>query len=133
MPHGTVANLAREDVNRTIIVEVFVRLAEKRTDKGLLYFLPSEWVRVEALDQDGKRLDFEARGLYARVIQHEIDHLDGILFIDRLDPVSRDRIKRRIKKEGLPAEVMPATPPPFDPLPNVHGKVPTLTRESQGP
>jgi peptide deformylase len=64
----------------------------------------AEWVKVEALDQDGKRLDFEARGLQARVIQHEIDHLDGILFIDRLDPVSRDRIKRRIKKEGLPAE-----------------------------
>jgi len=38
------------------------------------------------------------------VIQHEIDHLDGILFIDRLDKVTRDRIKRKIKKEGLPDE-----------------------------
>mgnify|MGYP001561303696 FL=1 len=64
----------------------------------------AEWVRVEALDQDGHPQSFEAGGLRARVIQHEIDHLDGILFIDRLDPVTRDRIKRRIKKEGLPAE-----------------------------
>jgi len=33
-----------------------------------------------------------------------MDHLDGILFIDRLEPVARDRIKRKIKKEGLPAD-----------------------------
>jgi peptide deformylase len=64
----------------------------------------AEWVWVEALDQDGSPLGFQARGLRARVIQHEIDHLDGILFIDRLDPVTRDRIKRKIRKEGLPAE-----------------------------
>jgi peptide deformylase len=35
------------------------------------------------------------------VLQHEIDHLDGILFIDRLDKVTRDRIKRQIKREGF--------------------------------
>ena len=43
-------------------------------------------------------------GLLARVLQHEIDHLDGILFIDRLDKVTRDRLKRQIKREGFPAE-----------------------------
>jgi peptide deformylase len=64
----------------------------------------AEWVRVEATDGEGEPLSFEARGLRARVIQHEIDHLDGILFIDRLDKLSRDRIKRKIKKEGLPDE-----------------------------
>jgi len=42
-----------------------------------------------------------ARGLRARVLQHEIDHLDGVLFIDHVDPMTRDRIKRKIKKEGL--------------------------------
>jgi len=46
----------------------------------------------------------EARGLRARVFQHEIDHLDGVLFIDRLEPVVRDRIKRRIKKQGFPED-----------------------------
>ena len=42
-----------------------------------------------------------ARGLRSRVFQHEIDHLDGVLFIDRVDAMTRDRIKRRIKKEGF--------------------------------
>lgn len=64
----------------------------------------AEWVDVEALDGEGQPLSFQARGLPARVIQHEIDHLDGLLFIDRLDKATRDRIKRKIKKEGLPEE-----------------------------
>ena len=46
-------------------------------------------------------LTINARGLRARVLQHEIDHLDGVLFIDRVDPMLRDRIKRKIKKDGL--------------------------------
>jgi len=62
----------------------------------------SEWVRVEAVDTDWQPVSFEARGMLARVVQHEIDHLDGVLFIDRLPTMVRDRIKRRIQKEGLP-------------------------------
>jgi peptide deformylase len=64
----------------------------------------SSRVGVEALDADGRGVSFEARGLPARVIQHEIDHLDGVLFIDRLPPVQRDRIKRKIQKEGFREE-----------------------------
>ena len=59
------------------------------------------WVRVEARDAEGRSLSLTAQGLRARVLQHEMDHLDGVLFIDHLDPVTRDRIKRKIKKEGL--------------------------------
>lgn len=59
------------------------------------------WVNVEASDLDGRPVRIEARQLLARVFQHELDHLDGILFIDRLEPLARDRIKRRIRKEGL--------------------------------
>ena len=59
------------------------------------------WVKVEARSVDGKPLTLNARGLRARVLQHEIDHLDGVLFIDRVDPMLRDRIKRKIKKDGL--------------------------------
>jgi peptide deformylase len=59
------------------------------------------WVRVEARSVDDQPLTINARGLRARVLQHEIDHLDGVLFIDRVDPMVRDRIKRKIKKEGL--------------------------------
>jgi peptide deformylase len=61
----------------------------------------AEWVRLEAQDPDGTAVAITARGLRARVLQHEMDHLDGVLFIDRLDPVTRDRIKRRIKKDGF--------------------------------
>ena len=61
----------------------------------------AEWVRLEAQDEAGRPVSITARGLRARVFQHEMDHLDGVLFIDRLDPVTRDRIKRRIRKEGL--------------------------------
>ena len=64
----------------------------------------AEWVQLDARDLDGQPLSFRARGFQARVLQHELDHLDGVLFIDRLDPVARDRIKRRIKKEGLPED-----------------------------
>lgn len=69
---------------------------------GLFADVPrAEWVHVEAQDLDGTPVSIRARGFHARVFQHEMDHLDGVLFIDRLDPVTRDRIKRRIKKEGL--------------------------------
>jgi peptide deformylase len=65
------------------------------------------WVTVEARNLDGEPVTVKGRGLLARVLQHEIDHLDGILFIDRLDPVTRDRLKRKIKKEGLAASGRP--------------------------
>jgi len=61
----------------------------------------AEWVRVEAQGVEGQPLGLDARGLLARVLQHEMDHLDGVLFIDRLDPLERDRVKRQIRKGGL--------------------------------
>jgi peptide deformylase len=64
----------------------------------------SEWVVVEAHDRRGAPVHTRATGLMARVFQHEIDHLDGVLFIDHLDKVTRDRIKRRIKREGFSEE-----------------------------
>jgi peptide deformylase len=66
----------------------------------------AEWVVVEAQGRRGERLRERASGLMARVLQHEIDHLDGVLFIDRLDKVTRDRIKRRIRKEGFREEAV---------------------------
>ena len=61
----------------------------------------AEWVVVEAMDRTGTSFRRRATGLLARVLQHEIDHLDGILFIDRVDKVTRDRLKRQIKREGF--------------------------------
>jgi peptide deformylase len=64
----------------------------------------SRTVTVRAMDADGKPVSLEATGLKARIVQHELDHLDGVLFIDRLPPVTRDRIKKKIQKEGFPKE-----------------------------
>lgn len=49
-------------------------------------------IRARARDLDGNEVDFEAEGLLARALQHEVDHLDGILFIDRLNPEDRRRV-----------------------------------------
>jgi peptide deformylase len=64
----------------------------------------SKTIMVTAMDADGKPVSLEATGLKARIVQHELDHLDGVLFIDRLPPVTRDRIKKKIQKEGFPKE-----------------------------
>ena len=53
---------------------------------------------VEGVDRDGKSLRFEAEGFLAIVLQHEIDHLNGTLFIDRISALKRELYKRRIKK-----------------------------------
>ena len=58
----------------------------------------SEWVRVEALDRDGRPVEIETDGVHAIVLQHEIDHLDGVLFIDRISALKREMYKRRVKK-----------------------------------
>lgn len=53
-------------------------------------------VTVRGLDREGRERVVDAEGFLARAIQHEMDHLDGILFIDRLRPVQRRLILRRI-------------------------------------
>lgn len=58
-----------------------------------------EIVRVRALDKDGKPLEMEADGLLAHCIQHEIDHLDGKLFLDYLSRLKRERIRKKLEKE----------------------------------
>lgn len=62
----------------------------------------SDIVEVKGLDIDGNPTQFQADGLLAICIQHEIDHLDGKLFIDRLSPIKSARIKAKIKKFGYP-------------------------------
>lgn len=53
---------------------------------------------MEGLDADGHTLRLEAEGLLARVLQHEVDHLDGILFIDRVSPLKRKMLLKRWQK-----------------------------------
>jgi peptide deformylase len=71
-------------------------------------------VVVEALDQDGRRARVEAHGYKARAIQHEIDHLDGILFLDHLSAVKRSLLLSKWKKsrKGQTGYLKEVTPEP---------------------
>jgi peptide deformylase len=63
-----------------------------------------EVVTVRALDREGRQIEIaDATGLFAIALQHEIDHLDGTLFVDRLSTLKREVIRRRMKK--LKAEI----------------------------
>ena len=55
-------------------------------------------VRVRYLDYDGQAVEEEAEGLFAVCIQHEIDHLDGVLFVDHLSRLKRDRAISKVRK-----------------------------------
>jgi len=55
-------------------------------------------VHLKALDRDGKPYELEADGLLAHCIQHEHDHLEGVLFVDYLSPLKRDRVMKKMQK-----------------------------------
>lgn len=56
-------------------------------------------VKARALDRQGQPFEIEADGLLAQCIQHEIDHLDGKLYIDRLSSLKRERLLKRLREE----------------------------------
>lgn len=60
----------------------------------------AEKVKVRALDKNGDAFELEAEGLFAVCIQHELDHLEGKLFVDYLSPLKRQRIRKKLEKEA---------------------------------
>jgi peptide deformylase len=82
--------------------------ASKETEKseegclsipGLRDLVERSWrVRVRGLSPAGELREFEAEGLVARIIQHEIDHIDGVLFIDRVSPLKRKLLLAKWQK-----------------------------------
>ena len=58
----------------------------------------AEHIKVRALNKDGQAFEFDARDLLAVCVQHEMDHLDGKLFVDYLSPLKRQRIKKKLEK-----------------------------------
>nr|VFK00567.1 MAG: peptide deformylase [Candidatus Kentron sp. LFY] len=64
----------------------------------------AQWIRVTALDKDGNSFEQEASDLFAVCIQHEIDHLDGRLFIDYLSRLKRQRIRSKAQKQQRSTE-----------------------------
>jgi len=75
-------------------------------------------IHVQAYDLDGKLLDFEADGLLAICIQHEIDHLNGVTFVDRLNEVQKKLILREYLRQRAEDEEDAA----YDAIRAVHGK-----------
>ncbi len=59
----------------------------------------AEQIKVRALNTDGDVIEMEAQGLLAVCIQHEMDHLEGKLFVDYLSELKRQRIRKRLEKE----------------------------------
>jgi len=70
----------------------------------------AETIRVRALNRDGEPFELEADGLLAICIQHEIDHLDGKLFVDYLSPLKRHRIHKKLEKDQRQQRSSPAAP-----------------------
>jgi len=65
---------------------------------------------VEALDEQGRKISIEAQGYLARALQHEVDHLDGVLFVDRLSMLKRQFLRRQLEalaRGELPEDYQP--------------------------
>jgi len=95
--------------------EILERSGEEQMEEGCLsvpgFYEPvtrAEKIRVTALDRDGTPFELETDGLLAVCIQHEIDHLDGKLFVDYVSSLKRQRIRKKLEKEQRQHRPAPA-------------------------
>ena len=103
----SVIDVSETPANPFVIVnpEIIERQGEHKMDAGCLS-VPgafaavkrSAWVKVKALDRHGNPFEVEGDGLKAECLQHEIDHLNGLLFIDHLQPVKRKMVQGKSRK-----------------------------------
>lgn len=92
-------------IMRLINPEITAEYGEQLGEEGCLS-VPGEYesvrraeaVSIEAMDEKGDKFSMKAEGFLARILQHEIDHLDGKLFIDRIPSFKRDTLKKSIKR-----------------------------------
>ena len=109
IPQRVVVIDISEDRNQPLALvnpEILAKDGEEEMDEGCLS-VPgiyervrrAERVRVRALDREGQAFELDADGLLAVCIQHEIDHLDGRLFVDYLSEMKRQRIRKKLEKE----------------------------------
>ncbi len=112
-----------EDDPRLVLINpvILEREGKTREEEGCLS-IPDIFGDVDRADQivlettnlDGKRERFELKDLTARAVQHEIDHLDGVLFLDHLSPLKRQMLLKKWKKlrkgeTGYLKEISPAS------------------------
>ena len=96
--------------------EILTRTGEEQMEEGCLSVpgfyetvTRAERVSVRALDRDGEPFELETDGLLAVCIQHEIDHLDGRLFVDHISSLKRQRIRKKLEKDQREGQPEPAT------------------------
>lgn len=120
----TVIHIPNEENKRNPLALINPRVLEKEgeilSDEGCLSvpevsaeIKRASYVKVAYRDRRGKAKQIEATDLLARIIQHEIDHLNGILFIDYLGRIRRDLIRRKFRKKPPPPPVTVASDPEF--------------------
>jgi peptide deformylase len=85
--------------------EILARRGEIQTEEGCLsvpyIYEPvdrAEWIKFRAVGRDGQAFEMEVEGLLAVCVQHEIDHLEGKLFVDYLSEIKRSRIRKKLEK-----------------------------------
>ena len=83
--------LAEEEGCMSVGCDVGINLYEKVTR--------AQKIKVTACDRHGNPLEFETDGFMAKCIQHELDHLDGKIFLDRLSKLKRQRLEKKLKDE----------------------------------
>lgn len=86
--------------------EILSREGEQEREEGCLsvpgiyeLVIRANRIHVRALDRDGKPFELEAEGMLATCIQHEIDHLDGKVFVDYLSRLKQTRIRKKLEKQ----------------------------------
>ena len=104
-----VVDVSEERDQATVLInpEILEKEGIEEMDEGCLsvpgVYEPvqrADRIRFRALDRDGQSLEQEVDGLLAVCIQHEIDHLDGKLFVDYLSNLKRQRIRKKLEKES---------------------------------
>lgn len=88
-------------------LEIVEKSGESLEPEGCMSVRPSDIhakvaraakIKAKALDRAGKELEFEVTGFLAQCLQHEADHLDGMLYIDRLSTLKKSMLKKKIEK-----------------------------------
>lgn len=108
-PHITVIDFstAKDEPLCLVNAEIVERSGETNEPEGCMSVAiapvyervkRAEKIRVKALDREGNPLDFEADDFLAKCIQHELDHLDGTIFIDRISKLKRSMVDKKIAK-----------------------------------
>jgi len=100
----------KNDLHVFINPEILEKRGEEEMEEGCLS-VPgiyetvrrADWVRVRAVDETGNEFELEINGLLAVCIQHEIDHLDGKVFVDYLSRLKQQRIQKKLEKQSREA------------------------------